>query len=134
MPQVSNELGSQYWESMAIGPVAQADISAWSALGVPSTVPATGSWNSNLLRSDGFKMISVGATSSQAGTLSIQRYLDAAGLVAQGAAVSQSLSAGTPAVVNVVDGLPCQTFKITITNSSGSVATITNFACLLNAA
>ncbi len=134
MPRVSNELNEQYYEPVCIGPIAQVDLSNSVTLGAaPATIAASGSWNSNVAITDGYKAIAAGVTSSQAGTLSVQRYLDTAGLVAQGAPVSVALSAGVAAVVNCMDGVPCQSFKVTITNSSGSVANITNFACLLNA-
>lgn len=134
MPRVSNELESAYYEPVAIGPIAQADLSTSATIGPgPTTVAASGSWASYVTPTDGYKVIAVGVTSSQAGQLSVQRYLDTAGLVAQGAAVTAALTAATPAVVNCTDGAPCQSFKITITNTGGSTATITNFACLLNA-
>ena len=133
MPQVSNELGTQYWEPVATGPMAQADISNWAALGTPTTIAASGAWNSSVLPTDGFRTIAVGVTSSQPGVLSVQRYLDKAGLVAQGGPNMQPLAAATSAVLNVNDSTPCQSFQITITNSGGSPATITNFVCLLNA-
>ena len=135
MPRVSNELDSQYWEPVATGPIAQADLTGSNTLGTaPSSIAASGTWTSNLLPTDGFKVIAVGVTSSQAGVLSVQRYLDTAGLVAQGPPITQAITAATPAVVNANDNAPAQSFKITITNTNGSsAATITNFACLLNA-
>jgi hypothetical protein len=134
MPQVSNELGSQYWEASATGPVVQADLTNWSGLpAVPATILAAGNYTSNVLYSDGFRTIAAGVTSSQAGAISIQRYIDRAGLVPQGAAVSSTLVAATPNVVNISDGLACQSFKVVITNTGGSTANITNFGLLLNA-
>lgn len=135
MPQVSTELNTQYWEPVAAGPVAQADISAWSGLGtVPTTIAAAGSWVSNVAPSDGFKAIAVAVLSSQAGAVSIQRYVDKAGTLPQGAPVSAAITAATPQVCNSNDGLPFQSFKITITNTGTSAANLTGFACLLNAA
>ena len=134
MPQASTELNSQYWEPVATGPVAQADVSSWAPLVPTSTIAASGNFTSALVYADGFKNIAAGVTSTQAGAISIQRYIDKAGLIAQGAAVSTSLTASTPGVVNVNDGLPFQSFVLKITNTGASTATITNFACLLNAA
>lgn len=134
MPIVSNELNAQYWEPVAQGPVAQADITQWAGLPpLPATIAASGNYTSNVVISDGFKVIGVGVTSSQAGSISIQRYLDRAGLVTQGAPITAAITAATPAVANVADGLPFQSFKITISNTGGSVATISNVAVLLNA-
>lgn len=137
MPQVSNELSSQYWEPVATGPVAQCDLSAnTEEVGtVPGSIAASGSFTSQLIPANGFKAIAAGVTSTQTGAISIQRYIDKLGQVAQGAAISTALTASTPGVVNSNDGLPFQSFKITITNTNGSsAATITNFALLLNAA
>jgi hypothetical protein len=135
MPQVSNELGSQYWEPVATGPVAQCDVSAWPGTPVPpATIAAGGNFTSNVIVSDGFKAIAVGVLSSQAGAISIQRYLDRAGLVQQGAPISAVISAGVAQVCNSNDGLPFQSFKFVITNTGSAVANLSNFACLLNAA
>ena len=135
MPQVSNELNNQYWEPVGTGPVAQADISAW--LGTPpppAAIAAAGSYASNLIVSDGFKAIAVGVLSSQNGAISIQRYLDRAGNVPQGPPISATITGGTAQVCNSNDGLPFQSFRLTITNTGASAANISNFACLLNAA
>jgi hypothetical protein len=135
MPQVSTELNSQYWEPVGTGPVAQADISGWTGLPPPgATIAASGNYTSNLIISDGFKAIAVGVLSTQNGAINIQRYLDKAGLVPQGAAITVAITGGTAQVCNSNDGLPFQSFKITITNTSASVANVSNFACLLNAA
>lgn len=135
MSQVSNELNTQYWEPVATGPVGQADITAWPGTPPPpGTIAAAGNYTSNVIIADGFKAIAAAITSTQAGAISIQRFIDRAGTIAQGAAISTTLVAATPAVVNSNDGLPFQSFVVKITNTGGSTATITNFALLLNAA
>jgi hypothetical protein len=135
MPQISSELNAQYWEPFAAGPVAQTDISAWAGLPPPpATIVASGNYTSLLIVADGFKALACGVTSTQAGALSIQRYIDKAGLIAQGPAISSTLVAATPNIVNSNDGLPFQTFKVIITNTGGATATISNFGLLLNAA
>ena len=82
MPIVSTELESQYWEPVGNGPVALVDISAWPGLspsGPPgATIAASSSYQSGVIPSNGFKAIGIGVLSSQAGTITIQRYLDAA--------------------------------------------------------
>jgi len=89
---------------------------------------------SNVIASDGFKALSCAVLSSQAGAVSIQRYVDKVGTLPQGAPISSTLVAATANVVNSNDGLPFQSFKVTITNTGGSTATISGFALLLNAA
>ena len=135
MPQVSNELGTQYWEPVGTGPVAQADISAWTGLPPPgATIAASSTYTSNVIVADGFKAIGIGVTSSQAGTITIQRYLDRAGNVPVGAPITAALTAATAQWCTSNDGVPFQSFKFSISNSGTSAANVSNFACVLNAA
>ena len=117
---------------MATGPVAQADLTTQAAF--PATIPASGSYTAGPLYADGYKVIAVGATLANAGTLFVQRYLDTAGLVPQGPALQATLAANAPGILNVADGAPFQSFTVTVTNSTASAAALTNTALLLNAA
>lgn len=133
-PSIPSEFSTQYWEPCATGPVFQVDETTWPAITPPpGTIAAAGNYTSALIPADGFKNLACGVTSTQTGAISIQRYIDRAGLVAQGAAISTALVASTPAVVNANDGLAFQSFTVKITNTGGSTATITGFALLLNA-
>jgi hypothetical protein len=98
---------------------------------VPSSVAANGSAQSSLIVTEGFSLISAGVTSSQTGSMSVQRYLDAGGTVTQGPPVQVALVANTAANLDILDGKPFASFKLTIANSSGSAANLTNFALLL---
>ena len=98
---------------------------------LPSSIAASGSVQTSLIVTEGFGLISAGLTASQNGTLSIQRYLDAGGTVAQGAAISVALNANAPANLDVLDGKPFAAFKLTVTNGAASVSNLTNFALLL---
>ena len=131
MPWTDSEQNSGFWDIRAVGPVAQTIPTLETN---PGTIAASGTWDSGVVLSDGFRVIGVGVTSSQAGNLSVQRYLDPAGTVAQGAGESAALSAGAPAVVNVTDGKPFAAFRITVSNSAASAADITGFAVLMCAA
>lgn len=116
-----------------VGPVAQVLLSS-SAHGIASTVPHAGNVVSNLIQSNGYKQVALGVTSSKAGSVSIQRYLDKAGTVVQGAPVTGTLVAATALNVNVNDGLPFQSFKVTIANGDGAVdAALTSLGILLQA-
>lgn len=101
---------------------------------LPSSVAASGSVSGNLIQTNGYKVIAAAITSTQAGTLQVQRYLDAAGTIAQGAALSVTLSAATPAVLNSNDGVPFQSLKVTVTNSSASAATLSGAYLMLQSA
>lgn len=112
------------------GGAMQAQVPA-SVHGLASTVAASGNTTSNLIPSDGFQIGAVGVTSSQAGQIIVQRYLDDAGQVKQGAALTASLVANTAQVLNITDGNPFASFTVEITNTGGSTANLTNLAILL---
>lgn len=89
------------------GPLVQVFLTgAQLGLTAPGTTP--------LMLSGGYPRIAIGATSSSTGSISVQRYLDQAGTIPQGPALTQSLTAATAGVLNVNDGAPFQSFTITI--------------------
>lgn len=103
------------------GPLVQAFLSG-TQLGL--TAPGT----TALIPAGGYPKIAIGATNSVAGSISVQRYIDAAGLIPQGVALTQSLTAGTAGVLNINDGAPFQSFTITISGAG----TLTNVGCLFS--
>ena len=102
-----------------------------AAIGLGTSIAASGSNLSGIISTNGYKAFAFGVTSSQAGTVSIQRYLDAAATIPQGAPLTTSLTAATPAVVNATDGVPFQSAIVTVTNSGTVAATLTNTGLLL---
>jgi len=137
MPLVSPERSSQYWEPVAGGPVAQADYSTAVYASPQGTIPLSSNFTSALIPADGFKFITVAATSTQIGAINVQLYIDAAGTILQGVAATVAMATpGTAYVLNVnASTTPFQSFTVQITNSSGSTAaTITKYALLLTAA
>jgi len=116
-----------------LGPALQCLQNA-TQLGLTGTVPASGNLQSSVLVSNGWKVFSVGLKSSQAGQLSIQRFLDLAGTVPQGAPVTAALTAGTAAYATVgTDGLPFASVQVTVSNSGGSAATLSSVQGLFQA-
>lgn len=101
---------------------------------LPSSIAASSSVQSSLITTKGFSQISVGLQQTQSGTLSIQRYLDAGGTVIQGSAVTIPLTANITGNLDIQDGRPFAAFRITVTNSAASTATISAVAILLQAA
>ncbi len=101
------------------------------AMGLATSVPASGSVVSNVIPTNGNKAFAFGVTSSEAGTVSIQRFLDFAGTIPQGAALTASLTAATAAVVNATDGVPFQSVQVTVTNSATSAATLSDTGLLI---
>lgn len=101
----------------------------------PATIAISDTWQSGIINADGFKAISVGVTSTQAGTLTIQRYVDQDGQVPVGAAITASIAASTPQWADVNDGVAFGSFQVSVSNGSGSaVATVSNISILQSAA
>ena len=139
MPLVSPERSSQYWEPVAGGPVAQADYSTAVYASPQGTISATGDFFSSVINADGFKLITVAATSNQSNAgnlLGIQLYVDGAGTIPQGAQTNVTMTTAGTSYVNNVNGAltPFQSFKVNIHNGAASPATITGYALLLTAA
>jgi len=98
---------------------------------LPSTIAAASHATSNLILSDGMEVGAVGVTSTQTGVVTVQRYLDDAGTVKQGAALTQSLTANIAATLEITDGNPFASFTVDISNTGGSPATLSNLGILL---
>lgn len=134
----SPELLAEFFQPFSTGPAAQVDLSTWTGLsagGVPgATIGAGGNFTSLPIQVPGFRNIGIGAKLTQSGTITIQRYLDKAGLVPVGALISVVLAANVSNWATVNDGLPFQSFVFVINNTSGSTGTLSNFAVLLQAA
>ena len=130
MPQVITHDDTHEW--VDVGPKLQKFLTA-ADIGLSTSIAASGSNLSNLIVSNGYGAFAVGVTSSQAGTLTIQRYLDAEGTIAQGAPLTASLTAVTSAVVNATDGVPFGSFMVSVSNSGTATATLTNAGVLLQA-
>ncbi len=131
MPWASTEENGGFIQPFAVGPVMQA--LPIPQVATPGTIAASGTYDAGLMPSDGYKVLAVGATLSNAGSISVQRYIDINGTVPQGAAVTAALTAGAPGILNVNDGAPFASFDVKIINSGAVVATLTNFGMLLNA-
>ena len=128
MPQVTN-FGENPGLDVSMGPSVQALVPA-GVHALAASIAASGNTKSNLIPSNGYKTLSVGVTSSQNGQIQVQRYLDQNGLVPQGAAITASLTGGSPGVCNVTDGNPFASYTVTITNTGASPANLTNLAIL----
>lgn len=101
---------------------------------IPNTVPATiaagVTYDSGVITVGGYNNFAASAQLTQTGTLTLQRYIDAAGTVAIGDAVTQAMTANTLATVAVADGLPCASFNVTVQNTSGSLGALSKFNVL----
>ena len=88
-----------------------------------------GSNATGLIPSCGYTKFAFSATSTIAGTITIQRYLDEAGTIPQGPALTGTLTANANTTVNCVDGAPFGSLTIAI--SGGGV--LSNTALLFQA-
>ena len=92
--------------------------------GYPATIAATTSWASDPIALYHLRHVAMAARIEQAGTLSLQRYLDAAGSTAVGAAVTAAMTANTTTTIDNNTSIIAQGAKVTITNAGTVAATI----------
>jgi hypothetical protein len=128
----TQEQNFAYNDIRCLGPVAQAYPFSVASLAPPATLAAGATWSSSVLPSDGFKAMAAGVKLSQAGSLVIARFIDLAGQVPLDTQTT-ALTAGQSGFKTMTDGLPFGSFMISVTNSGGSAATLSNFAVLMNA-
>jgi len=87
---------------------------------------ATG--NSSVFRTEGCTSGAVGVTSSHAGTLSVQRFVDEGGVTSLSTPLTVAVVANTPIAVGWADGLPCGSIVVSFINSAGAAANLTNIS------
>lgn len=133
----AGDLG-QYFEPFATGPASQVFLSQYAGLKADGSLPTTGtiaaagSYQSQAVIGAGYSKLVLGCKSSQAGVITVQRFVDEAGLVPLGAPVTATLVAATAQWLSIVDGLPFGSFSFSISNTGGSPATVTNFGLMLS--
>lgn len=102
-----------------------------STVTVPGTIASLGTFTSPLLPSGGCGHLALGVNLSNAGTVLVHRYLDNAGSVEIGAALTLALTGGTLAVLDNNDGKAFASEKVVIINGVASVGTLAAFAMLI---
>lgn len=130
MPEVLSHLDTH--DYVDCGPKLQKLLTA-ANIGLPASVPASGSVISAPILSSGYSAFAVGVTSSQAGTVTVQRYLDTAATIPQGAPLTANLTAASAGVVNATDGAPFASFTVRVSNSGSAAASLSNVGVLLQA-
>lgn len=68
--------------------------------------------------------LSAGVLMNQTGNITLQRYLDAAGLLPIGSAVTAAITANTVATIQVNDGTPYIYATLTIQNTAVTTSTV----------
>lgn len=111
-------------QQVAVGTVAGPSVIAW-----PSTIASTATFNNGgtPIALQGFARFAVGGVLNQAGTVSLQPYLDTAGSVPVGTPTSASVTASTPFAVvgSIGTASMAQSVKVTIING-GAAATLSS--------
>jgi hypothetical protein len=126
---------NEYSQIVARGPRAEyVPAQLLSDIAAITTIAASDNWTSELYSADGYYNIVIGLTSSQSGALNLLRYVDDAGAVLlDGTAPTAALTAATAAVLVSNDGKPFASWKVQITNTGESAATISDVAALMSA-
>lgn len=102
-------------------------------IGLGISILASGNVISNAIITGGYKNFTFVMQSTQNGTISIQRYADQAATMPVSTAITGSITANTALDVHSTDSVPYQSMIITVSNSGGSTATISNCMLLLQA-
>lgn len=92
----------------------------------PASLPASAVWSSGAIPAAGYQAIAASAQIDRAGSLSLQRYIDAAGTLPIGAAITQAMTANVLATVFSNDGMPFASYIVSVTNSAGGTAHLIN--------
>lgn len=100
-----------------------------------TAIPAGNSSTSLPIKSCGYKVIAIGLTSTQDVKMTVQRYLDANGIIPQddGIPFTRTFTAGTPGNFNIADNEPFGSFTINIANATANLAIINPFLLVLQA-
>ena len=132
---MSRQLSSgEFQPIVAHGPKAEYVPAALVAsLASNGAIAASGNFTSALFTVDGYYDFAIGLTSTQTGVVTLFRFIDDAGQVALDSGQTANLTANTAAVLIVQDGKPCGSFKLEISNTGGSPATVSAFAVLQSA-
>ena len=101
---------------------------------VPATIAASGNWTSGAIIQEMNPVILAAVTSDQVGNLTIQKYADLAATIAVGNPVTQAITASVTAWATDNDTVPYLSFTVTVTNTSGTTANISNLAILTSSA
>lgn len=103
------------------------------SLGAAGTIVGSGTLTSAVIPTANMPHFSIGATLSNAGSISVQRYLDAGGLVTTGSAITQALTAATAGILDNLGTVVAQSLVVKIINSGTAAGTLSNVAMALAA-
>jgi hypothetical protein len=105
-----------------------AAVDATADLSLPVLV--AGTWVSPLQRSAGLTHIAFAVTSTQGGSVVLNKYLDPLGQIAAGSATA-AMTANAALVLDHSSSSLLQSFSIAINNTAAQVATLSSALCVL---
>lgn len=109
------------------------DVAGAISIGMTGTIANAGTLTSSLFQTFGMTNFVFGATLTNGGTLQLRRFIDQAGSIAIGSAVTQTLTAAAAGVLTVNDGKISQSARVDIINGGTTGATVSGFAGLMQA-
>ena len=96
---------------------------------MPIAIPTGVTWSSGLFSFDGFTAAVAAILANRILTVTVQRYMDAAGLLPVGAAGTLTSTANTAGYTSALTtSVPAKYLKVTVANASGSTAIVSAFA------
>jgi hypothetical protein len=144
MPIVApdSESDGGFTTTFSLGGMAQINVPEIPNIGTlgATLAASTGTWNSGLIFSDGYRYLTVAATLSQGGTILITQYVDMAGTIARPPGSAIAMTGATPLIVDIPGATagvinypyPFMSFTILISNTTASTALISAFQVLLS--
>jgi hypothetical protein len=106
-------------------------VSMVGTITVPTTIAASGTFTSTVIPTGGMQHIAASAELTAAGTLSVQRFLDAGGVVPVGSASTVALTSGTLATLDNLGTILFQSVELSIINSGTTAATPSNVSLVI---
>ena len=96
---------------------------------IPSAIPTGTTWSSGLFSFDGFTSAVAAILADRVLTVTVQRYMDSAGLLPVGAAGTLTSTANTAGYTSALSAnVPATYLKVTAQNASGLTAIVRSFA------
>jgi hypothetical protein len=92
----------------------------------PATILAGTTYSTGIIPTNGYQGFAASAKLTQAGVMTFQRYIDIAGTIPIGDAVTQAMTANVVATISWRDGLPAASWSLSVQNTSGSTGTLSN--------
>ncbi len=115
----------------AFGDASTSPVDVTSDLCLPKVVRNASTWTSPLQPSNGMTRIAFALTSSQGGSVVLNKYLDQYGAIAAGSATA-AMTAATALVLDHSSTSLLQSWSIAVQNTSASIATLSSALCLLS--